>query len=67
MARVKNYSTLITTKKEEIQKAKEKVIVLENELKELKEEQKALEISKLYDAVKQSGMSVDEVMELLKK
>ena len=65
MARVKNYSTLISSKQEEIQKAKEKLSLLEKELKELKEEQKELEVSRLYEAVKKSGMSVDEVMELL--
>lgn len=66
MARIKNYKALIELKQNEIQKTKEKLSLLEKELKELKEEQKALEISRLYEAVKQSGKSIDEVIDLLK-
>ena len=65
MARVKNYEALIAAKEEQIKKAKEKVVALEKELEVLLKEQKELEVSELYEAVKKSGFSVSEIMELI--
>lgn len=65
MARVKNYEVLISAKEEQIKKAKEKVVALEKELEALVKEQKELEVSELYEAVKKSGFSVSEIMELI--
>ncbi len=65
MARVKNYDALIAAKEEQIKKAKEKVTALEKELEVLVREQKELEVSELYAAVKKSGFSVSEIMELI--
>ena len=65
MARVKNYEVLIASKEEQIKKAKEKVAALEKELEVLLKEQKELEVSELYEAVKKSGFSVSEIMELI--
>lgn len=65
MARVKNYEALIAAKEEQIKKVKEKLAALEQELTALKKEQKELEVTELYEAVKKSGYSVSEIMELI--
>lgn len=67
MARTKNYEVLIAAKEENIHKVKEKLATLEAELQELKDEQKSMEVSELYDAVKKSGLSVNEIMDMLNK